>query len=288
MGAGYGGRSYFPQRRARAISRSFHGAARIRTRSARSIFKHLGKDQDQGWPKKTGTAVSERPRQDPGGTTTGTGAGRSEELLLGCEEGLYEKLDWTKLGARQVPADAVNDCGVGASCTASSSLTTATDQATAEVLADFWNVQKWRASAPCARGRWTTLEIALMADGVAPEGRVQDAPDQRRRRARRSRSSTSSRQTLVWWEKGSNRRSSPSARRDDRAYTTIRGERKGQEELPRSCEHNLYTIGLVGRHERLAEQAQAETFLVFVTDPQTRGEPAPKSPRPDGEGGHNR
>src|SRR3982750_3273402 len=25
----------------------------------------------------------------------------SEELLLGCEEGLYEKLDWTKIGGKE-------------------------------------------------------------------------------------------------------------------------------------------------------------------------------------------
>ena len=36
----------------------------------------------------------------------------SEELLLGCEEGLYEKLDWAKLGGKdKYLPDAVNDCG---------------------------------------------------------------------------------------------------------------------------------------------------------------------------------
>ena len=39
----------------------------------------------------------------------------SEELLLGCEEGLYEKIDWAKLGGKdKYMPDAVNDCGVGA------------------------------------------------------------------------------------------------------------------------------------------------------------------------------
>ena len=39
----------------------------------------------------------------------------SDELLIGCEEGLYEKLDWAKLGGKdKYLADAVNDCGVGA------------------------------------------------------------------------------------------------------------------------------------------------------------------------------
>ena len=38
----------------------------------------------------------------------------SEELAIGCEEGLYEKLDYTKIGGKEayLPA-AVSECGVG-------------------------------------------------------------------------------------------------------------------------------------------------------------------------------
>jgi len=39
----------------------------------------------------------------------------SEELALGCEEGLFEKVDWAKLGGKdKFLKDAVSDCGVGA------------------------------------------------------------------------------------------------------------------------------------------------------------------------------
>lgn len=39
----------------------------------------------------------------------------SEALLLGCEEGLFEKIDWAKLGGRDRSlTQAVNECGVGA------------------------------------------------------------------------------------------------------------------------------------------------------------------------------
>src|SRR4029453_6410759 len=38
-----------------------------------------------------------------------------DELILGCEEGLFEKLDWSRLGGKdKFLAPAVNECGVGA------------------------------------------------------------------------------------------------------------------------------------------------------------------------------
>src|SRR3546814_10530969 len=39
----------------------------------------------------------------------------TEDLILGCEEGLFQRLDWASLGGRDafLPS-AVHDCGVGA------------------------------------------------------------------------------------------------------------------------------------------------------------------------------
>ncbi len=111
----------------------------------------------------------------------------SDELLLGCEEGLYEKLDWAKLGGKdKYMPDAVNDCGVGA-IVYSFVLAYDGDKIKGDApknWADFWNVQKWPGKRALRKGPKTTLEIALMADGVAPEGRLQDARDRRGRRAR--------------------------------------------------------------------------------------------------------
>ena len=96
----------------------------------------------------------------------------SEELLLGCEEGLYEKLDWQKLGGKdKYLPDAVNDCGVGA-IVYSFILAYDGDKIkgdTPKSWADFWNTQKWPGKRALRKGPKTTLEIALMADGVAPQ-----------------------------------------------------------------------------------------------------------------------
>ena len=96
----------------------------------------------------------------------------SEELLLGCEEGLYEKLDWAKLGGKDKyharrgqrlrrRRDRLQ---------LRPRLRRRQDQGDApKIWADFWNVQKYPGKRALRKGPKTTLEIALMADGVAPK-----------------------------------------------------------------------------------------------------------------------
>jgi len=94
-----------------------------------------------------------------------------EELQLGCEEGLFEKLDWRALGGRDayIPA-AVHDCGVGAMVW---SEVFAYDGDRLENgprgWADFWNLRKFPGRRGMRKTPKYTLEAALMADGVEPE-----------------------------------------------------------------------------------------------------------------------
>jgi putative spermidine/putrescine transport system substrate-binding protein len=95
----------------------------------------------------------------------------SEELELGCEEGLFEKLDWTKIGGKDayLPA-AVHDCGVGAILY---DFVIGYDgdklKDGPRTWADFFDVQKFPGKRGLRQGPKTNLEIALMADGVAPQ-----------------------------------------------------------------------------------------------------------------------
>ncbi len=102
----------------------------------------------------------------------------SEELVLGCEEGLYEKIDWAKLGGKdKFLPDAVHDCGVGA-IVYNFVLSYDKDKIKSggpQSWADFWDVQKFPGKRALRKGPKTNLEIALMADGVALQGRLQDA-----------------------------------------------------------------------------------------------------------------
>ncbi len=95
----------------------------------------------------------------------------SDELAVGCEEGLFVKIDWAKIGGKgnYIP-QAVNDCGVGAILY---DFVLGYDKAKLKnppkSWADFFDTKKFPGKRALRAGPKTTLEIALMADGVAPQ-----------------------------------------------------------------------------------------------------------------------
>jgi len=94
----------------------------------------------------------------------------SEELAIGCEEGLYEKLDYTKIGGKEayLPA-AVSECGVG-NIVYDFILAYDGDKLKEgpKSWADFFDIKKFPGKRALRQGPKTNLEIALIADGVAP------------------------------------------------------------------------------------------------------------------------
>lgn len=96
----------------------------------------------------------------------------TEDLILGCEEGLFQRLDWASLGGRDafLPA-AVHDCGVGAMLWSyvigydGDRITGAGPQN----WADFWDVKRFPGKRGMRKTPKYSLEFALMADGVAPD-----------------------------------------------------------------------------------------------------------------------
>lgn len=94
----------------------------------------------------------------------------SEELLIGADEGLFEPMDWAAIGGRDayIP-EAVNDHGVGAILY---SFIIAYDRARMATgpanWADFFDRARFPGKRGMRKGPKTTLEMALMADGVAP------------------------------------------------------------------------------------------------------------------------
>jgi putative spermidine/putrescine transport system substrate-binding protein len=92
-----------------------------------------------------------------------------DTLLLGCGEGLLAPLDFARLGGTaRLPGKALSRCGVGL---AQVSLVLAWDRDKFQGTpswADFWDVAKYPGKRGLRRGVRGNLEIALMADGVAP------------------------------------------------------------------------------------------------------------------------
>ena len=92
-----------------------------------------------------------------------------DELLLGCDEGLFEKLDWSRIGGKDhyLPAG-VSECGVGA---IQQAIVLAWDRDKFQAMpswGDFWDIAKYPGKRGLRLGVRSNLEIALLADGVAP------------------------------------------------------------------------------------------------------------------------
>jgi putative spermidine/putrescine transport system substrate-binding protein len=127
----------------------------------------------------------------------------SEELLIGAEEGLFEALDWAAIGGRDayIP-QAVHDHGVGAILYA---FVLAHDRARTPNgpvnWAEFFDTARFPGKRGLRRGPKTTLEIALMADGVPPDQvyAVLGTPAGIDRAFRRL---DAIRADLAWWERG--------------------------------------------------------------------------------------
>lgn len=94
----------------------------------------------------------------------------SPDLLRGCEEGMFEKLDYRRIikPAELLPG-AAQSCGMAAYAWSTVLAYNADKLKTApRSWADFWDVKKYPGKRALRKGAKYTLEIALMADGVAP------------------------------------------------------------------------------------------------------------------------
>ncbi len=127
----------------------------------------------------------------------------SEELQVGCEEGVFEKLDWARIGGKDayLPA-AVNPCGVGA-ILYNFVLAYDADKIKdgPKTWTDFFNTAKWPGKRALRKGPKTNLEIALMADGV-PASQVYKALATPAGVDRAFAALDRIKPQLVWWEAG--------------------------------------------------------------------------------------
>jgi putative spermidine/putrescine transport system substrate-binding protein len=94
----------------------------------------------------------------------------SPDVTRGCDEGLFEKIDWAKVGPKAdfQPA-AVHECGVGIFVWSTVMAYNGDKLKTAPATwADFWDVKKIPGKRGMRKGARYNLEFALMADGVKP------------------------------------------------------------------------------------------------------------------------
>ncbi len=125
------------------------------------------------------------------------------DLAVGCEEGLFETIDWSKVRAEEdfIP-EAVSECGVG---TIIYSFVFAYDgarvQGTPQSWSDFFDVTKYPGKRSLRKGPKGNLELALLADGV-PSDEIYStlATSEGVKRAFAKLGTLGD--NLIWWEAG--------------------------------------------------------------------------------------
>jgi putative spermidine/putrescine transport system substrate-binding protein len=127
----------------------------------------------------------------------------SPDAARGCEEGLFEKLDWSKIGAKAdfQPA-AVTDCGVGIfvwSTVMAYNMDKIKDAP--KSWADFWDTKKYVGKRGMRKGARYNLEFALMADGVKP-GEVYKVLATKEGADRAFKKLGELKPQIQWWEAG--------------------------------------------------------------------------------------
>jgi putative spermidine/putrescine transport system substrate-binding protein len=94
----------------------------------------------------------------------------SRTLAQGCQQGLFEKLDPARLPrADDLIAGTLSECGVGIFAWAQALVYSDQLPDAPRSWADFWDVHKFPGKRGLRRSAKYTLEIALLADGVAPK-----------------------------------------------------------------------------------------------------------------------
>lgn len=93
----------------------------------------------------------------------------SRTLAQGCQQGLFEKLDPARLpSAADLIPGAITACGVGIFAWAQALVYSDKLREAPRSWADFWDTRKFPGKRGLRRSAKYSLEIALLADGVAP------------------------------------------------------------------------------------------------------------------------
>ena len=127
----------------------------------------------------------------------------SPDVTRGCDEGLFEKLDYSKIGNKAdfTPA-AVHECGIGVFVWSTVMAYNADKIKNAPTTwADFWDVKKYPGKRGMRKGARYNLEFALMADGVAVQDvyKVLATKDGAERAFKKM---TELKPNIQWWEAG--------------------------------------------------------------------------------------
>jgi putative spermidine/putrescine transport system substrate-binding protein len=198
-----------------------------------------------------------------------------EDFVLGVRDGLFAPIDWNSLGGReQYLPQAVSEFGVGAILYSVALGYDASRLSTApRTWADFFDLKKFPGRRALRKTAKTTMEIALLADGVRQEDvyKVLATPEGQ---ARAFRKLDQIKASVVWWESGSKPvellvegKVSMAAAYNGRIAAA---QAKGAERLKIQWDQNLFMRDwyVVMRHARNPDMARS--FLRYINTPEVQ------------------
>lgn len=127
----------------------------------------------------------------------------SPDAMRGCDEGMFEKIDWGQISKPDMVSAAVSECGVGIFVW-STVLAYNGDKIKdggPTTWADFWDVKKYPGKRSMRKGARYNLEFALMADGVKPAD-VYKVLATKEGAERGFKKLTELKPNIQWWEAG--------------------------------------------------------------------------------------
>lgn len=200
-----------------------------------------------------------------------------DELALGCEEGLYEKLDWSKLGGKDIYyPQAVSTCGDG---TFFYNFVMAWDASKLKdgpkSWADFFDLKTYPGKRALRSGPKTNLEIALMGDGVAPKDvyKMLATPEGVDRAFKKL---DTIKPEIVWWQTGRQPiellHSGQVVMTAVYSGTLITAKKKGHENFGFLWDESLSNMDSWVILKGSPFVAQAEQLLDFMSDPHRQAE----------------
>jgi putative spermidine/putrescine transport system substrate-binding protein len=91
------------------------------------------------------------------------------DLIRGCEDGIFERIDWSVVNRAKFMPGGATTCGAGAiGWGVAVFYDEARHAAGPATFQEFWDTQRFPGRRTLRRGARITLEAALMGDGVAP------------------------------------------------------------------------------------------------------------------------
>jgi putative spermidine/putrescine transport system substrate-binding protein len=195
-------------------------------------------------------------------------------MLSGCDEGLFEKLDWSRIGARDdfIP-EAYCECGVGAfvwSMVMSYDLSSVTDAP--RTWSDFWDLKRWPGKRGLRQTAKMTLEIALLADGVAP-GDIYKVLATKNGQDRAFAKLDQIKPSILWWTSGAESLERLAAR-DTALSATFNGRVTAANKTGRNFalvwDGQVYGIDYWGIVKGSPNKAVAENFIAFASRPESQ------------------